>query len=156
MPHADWMRTNAPKYQRGHQRAVQMLLPRWGGKPGDSARYAAGLADAVGGAEGDALYATAWLSNYDLHGKAPNIVAEMGMDFERVKRGLLHLADESANPTYFAHRGLQVSFQQQDQAGARAFAGKLKDPKNSWEVGWWRHSHELEQALRYAAAAAGD
>jgi hypothetical protein len=54
------------------------------------------------------------------------------------------------NPAFFAHRGLQVCTYQKDQAGAKAFLAKIKDPKDNWEVKWWRNPIELSEALHFA------
>jgi hypothetical protein len=150
LPQTDLLLKNSPRYVRGQCQVVQMLLPRWGGTPGASGKYAARVADAIGGVDGDAMYARMWLSTYDLHGKQDSIVSEMEMDFERVKKGLTQLAEKSWNPNYFAHRGLQVSFQRSDKAAAQAFLALLKDPQNSWEIHWWRHPGEVATAIRYA------
>jgi hypothetical protein len=149
-PHADWMVKNTPGYVGGHEQVVQMLLPRWGGQLGDSELYAARVAGAIGGAEGDAFYAQLWIANYETHGRQPSIVAELGGDFERVKRGLTHLAEKSVNPAYFAHKGLQTCAYHKDRPGAKAFAALIKDRQNDWDVKWWRNPTELSKAIRYA------
>lgn len=152
MPHAEWMIKNAPTYVRGHGQVVQMLLPRWGGKFGDSNRYATRVADAIGGIEGDAMYAKIWLYVFDVHRQNPNVLPELAMDLERIKRGLAHLSEKSANPTYFAHRGLDVCFRSKDKAGAKWYADKLGDPLKNCDAGWWPYPLDLPKAVEFATS----
>jgi len=59
-------RANAPAYPRIYGEAAVSLMPRWGGGPASSVRMARTVCDAVGGDEGDALYANVawWVHNY--------------------------------------------------------------------------------------------
>ena len=45
-----------PNYIPAHERAVQHLMPRWHGEPGECAFYAANVAKAIGGEEGRKMY----------------------------------------------------------------------------------------------------
>ena len=45
-----------PRYQYFAISESNYLLPKWYGKSGDTERYAAGVADRIGGEEGDAIY----------------------------------------------------------------------------------------------------
>lgn len=46
-----------PTYYPAHQELAQLLMPRWGGEPGELEAYAEKVADQIGGAAGNAVYA---------------------------------------------------------------------------------------------------
>ncbi|PQO44872.1 WD40 repeat domain-containing protein [Blastopirellula marina] len=79
---------NAPTYSRIYGEAAVGRMPRWGGAPDASVRLAEKVADAVGGDEGDILYAeiARWTRNYHSWDKVYNF---LGFSRERVFEGFV-------------------------------------------------------------------
>ena len=83
----------APYY---NQKAIY-LLPRWHGKPGDTADFLQSAADKLGGEEGDVLYArAAWA----LQGVEGNIFVDRGLTWPRVDKGFTVLEKRYPNSAY--------------------------------------------------------
>ena len=77
---------NAPTYSRIYGEAAVGRMPRWGGAPNASVRLAERVADAVGGDEGDILYAeiARWTRNYHSWNKVYHF---LGFSKERIFEG---------------------------------------------------------------------
>lgn len=76
-----------PGYVRIYAEVGEMRLPRWGGGWYDSSKFAAKMADAIGGPEGDIVYASVadFLHNY--HGW-DDTFRKLNFDAQRVAKGL--------------------------------------------------------------------
>ncbi|MEQ8790857.1 MAG: SHD1 domain-containing protein [Pirellulaceae bacterium] len=85
-------------YPANHQLSIK-LLPRWGGEQGDTERFARTVADKIGGADGDGAYA---LIAAGLHPffSTDSFLNATGFDYERVMRGLMHVADREPKNVY--------------------------------------------------------
>lgn len=80
-----------PDYYYFYQQQAYMLLPKWGGEQGDSARFAQASADRVGGKQGDILY---FLIAVQLICDCGNENPQVGFDWLRIKRGYAALVDQ--------------------------------------------------------------
>jgi WD40 repeat protein len=85
----------APRYVPAHDQAVEYLLPRWHGEPGDIADYVERVSDQVGdeigGEAGDILYGqiTMEAARFGLHGvDFREFFLAHGLDLDRARRGL--------------------------------------------------------------------
>ena len=85
----------SPRFNFAHEMMVESLLPRWGGRPGDIAQYAAQVADKIGGDDGDVLYARLVIGVIFYEGE---LAAEpfTGLDFDRAIRGAEHMQKSPA------------------------------------------------------------
>jgi len=97
-----------PAYYPIYERVQRCLLPRWGGKPGQGARFAAESADKLGGPNADAFYA---LQAEDvLKAEEEDFFEQSGFDLDRMLRGYDQLAAPGANRAgYYAHRAAFVA-----------------------------------------------
>jgi len=103
----------SPGYLTPHDEMIQKLLPRWGGGPESSARYAELVAEKIGGDEGEAAYAELvyYLCNYE----PKEVLAEMGIDFPRALRGCEKLKEMSHRRNYGLCMELRLAALSDDQ-----------------------------------------
>ena len=78
-----------PMYHPIYESVVEYLLPRWHGQPGDVKRFAEGIADRVGGTDGDELYARMVHRGFNYEREL--VFAKLDLDYQRYKRGIAQL-----------------------------------------------------------------
>ncbi len=82
------LRRDHPNFELGHYRAIECLLVRWGGSPGEVEQYMRDAADFVGGDAGDRLYAHMTLHLTQFF-PMPDFFDRVKLDRDRVVRGML-------------------------------------------------------------------
>jgi len=83
-----------PQYYYYYQHVAYILLPKWDGEEGDSAKFAQASADHMGGKEGDILY---YLIAASLICDCGNENPQAGFDWMRIKRGYSALVEQYGN-----------------------------------------------------------
>jgi hypothetical protein len=81
-----------------HNSLAFMLLPRWYGKPGNSEGYRDSVADTLGGAQGDILYAQLVALMIDAHGLAKPLSTYIEFDAQRVVAGTERFYQRHTSP----------------------------------------------------------
>ncbi|PQO30352.1 hypothetical protein DTL21_23625 [Bremerella cremea] len=141
-----------PKYHRTYSEEAVARLPRWGGEPGDTARFASKMAENVGGDEGDILYAQIfrYVSRYT---SVTEILKDPACDHERFLRGMFLLGQQKSNHNAL-NLGIFASNVLNDAAMARKFADKFLelDVKPSSEI-WPRKFELIDKAIADARKA---
>lgn len=142
----------APGCIEAHASFMQGLMPRWGGAPEDCHDYATRVADKIGGADGDAMYARLAIEQR-LYYPEEHFLQMAGLDAERTLRGLLHLARTAPDRHWAQHTGLRLAYNLKDHAQAKAFADLLNTSalRHQWQAGWWSSSSDLRDALKFVA-----
>ena len=109
------------------------------------------MADAAGGVDGDALYARLAVEQWLVY-KFPDdkAFAEADFDYDRVVRGLRHLAQNGSDRLLAGHIGLRLAFGRRDRAAANAFAQGFKHVDGGWQPGWWQHDTFYTRATNFA------
>lgn len=140
----------APDCIEAHASFMQGLMPRWGGAPEDCHDYATRVADKIGGADGDAMYARLAIEQR-MYYPEEHFLQMAGLDAERTLRGLLHLARTAPDRHWAQHTGLRLAFNLKDHAQAKAFADLLDTPelRHQWQTDWWPSDTDLRDALEF-------
>jgi hypothetical protein len=145
----------APRHSSAHMQVVQLLMPRWGGKPGDSEAYAARIADRIGGAAGDAIYARCGVAQRKYY--SPESFLEVtGFDGGRIHKGIAHLAAESPDDLHLLLQGLMLAAFQKDQVQAKVYATKVAPRLAEWPMGLWAERNVYLSIMRWATGSAPD
>lgn len=113
-----------PTYYPIYERVQRALLPRWGGQPGEGARFAAESADKLGGPNADAFYAV--LGEEVLNAEQSDFFKTSGFDIERMLRGYDRLATVRGDhwPGFYANRAAFVAAASGKNEEARRRLGK--------------------------------
>lgn len=82
------LRNKFPAHELGHYRAVEMLMRRWGGEPGQMEDYMTRASDFVGGDRGDRLYGQLVL-HLTLYFPMDQFFDSVQVDKDRMIRGIL-------------------------------------------------------------------
>ncbi len=118
-----------PGYYYIAQAEVNYLLPKWYGKPGDAEAYAAQVADAVGGREGDATYfLVASRVNCCRSTEAP------ALDEARVQRGFAALDQLYGSTNRELNEAAFLALRAGDTAAAQTLFARIG---NDWSAGVW-------------------
>jgi hypothetical protein len=139
-PHAKKLLEQAPRYFDAHQTLLMHLMPRWGGGPKDVHDYAVKVADAVGGPDGDALYARLAHSQR-LFMSSWEQFDEIGFDRPRLMKGWEHLAKTAGDRVYCANVGLYFAAGYNDRESAEKIFKQLpasQNPRTLWEFSVWK------------------
>jgi hypothetical protein len=119
-----------PEYYYFALAEANYLLPKWYGKPGDTEAYAAQVADAVGGREGDALYfLVASRLNCCKRAQAA------GMDEARVQRGFAALDQMYGSTNRERNEAAFLALRAGDTTAAQALFARIG---NDWAAAVWR------------------
>ena len=105
------------------------LLPKWGGKPGDTEAYAAQVADTIGGREGDAVY---FYIAEELNCCARTQAA--GMDETRVQRGFTAVDQLYGSTNSERNVAAFLALRAGDTATAQELFKRIGD---DWVAGIW-------------------
>jgi hypothetical protein len=98
-PHVHVLLKREPKYISAHIAMSESLLRRWGGEPGEDQKYIARVGDAVGGGDGDAIYAQL-ATKLAVYEPSDEFFAVSKFDYERIQRGWKHLQSKYSRPDY--------------------------------------------------------
>jgi hypothetical protein len=135
-----------PKYFYFATAEANYLLPKWHGAPGDVERFAAQVADKVGGAEGDAVYfRIAAAVNCCKRSQAPDL------SWPRVQRGFAAIEQLYGSTSHQRNVMAYLALRAGDTATARAMFARIGD---DWSQSVWR-TKVLYDASRTGQAIAG-
>jgi len=98
-PHIQMLLKRNAKYLTPHIAMAEKLMRRWGGTVGDDQKYVARVADAIGGPEGDAVYAQL-ATKIAIYEAPADFFDVSGFDYERIQRGWRHLQEIHPRPDY--------------------------------------------------------
>lgn len=139
----------APEYARLHAEAAVSLTPKYGGKPEDAQRYAAMVADRIGGEKGDLLYSQIALFVSEAE-SWPLVFDEFQFSRERVLRGLVSLAQEHPR-RYLIRNGLQLAKEGNDQEAGAALAKIIEEEAFvPYDYLWPKEGDTFDNALKWA------
>src|SRR3984957_2545154 len=106
------------------------LLPKWYGKPGDTERYAAQVADRIGGAEGDAVYfELAAAINCCKRTQAP------ALSWSRVQRGFAAIESLYKSTNHERNVMAYLALRNGDAATAQQLFARIG---NDWSESVWK------------------
>lgn len=130
---------------------MQYLMPRWHGGPDDCANFAKSLADKIGGASGDAMYARLLITQVDFY-REEELLSATKMDAQRALKGLEHLAKSKRDAAFGIHWGLRIAAIKQDAEFAKKFYDLMQQNHldNDWQIGWWNDEYQYNEARRFA------
>jgi hypothetical protein len=144
-PHAKKLLEQAPLCFDAHAALLMRLMPRWGGGPDDVEAYAARVADVIGGAEGDAMYARLAYSQRPLMSSWEQF-DEVGFYRPRIMNGFEHLAKTASDRVHWANVGVYfASATGDEESAARVF--KLlpaeHNPRTLWDMRLWQNQDRV-------------
>jgi hypothetical protein len=139
----------APRYAAAHAQVAIMRMPRWGGKKEDSQAYARSVADRIGGAAGDGVYARAAIALRPYH-DTTTFLTQTFFDPERLHSGIAQLAKEAPDDPLPLHEGLIFARMQDDRTLGRIYAEKLGPFDEEWPLHLWRSREAYDAIKRWA------
>jgi len=119
-----------PEYYYFALAEANYLLPKWYGRPGDTEAYAAQIADAVGGREGDAMYFL-----IAAHVNCCKGTQAIGMDEGRLQRGFAALDQLYGSTNRQRNEAAFLALRAADTAVAQALFARIG---NDWSATVWR------------------
>ena len=119
-----------PGYYYFARAEANYLLPKWYGKPGDTEKYAAQVADALGGREGDALYFL-----IAAHINCCKGVQAQAMDEARIQRGFAALDQLYGSTSRERNQAAFLAVRAGDTAAAQILFAQIG---NDWSSTVWR------------------
>lgn len=93
----DLLMRHRPNYLPAHNSVVRHLMPRWHGEPGDSAAYAARVADRIGGDKGESMYVAMAESLLPYH-HTENYIEITRFDYDRIRKWLTSQQKAAKSP----------------------------------------------------------
>ena len=92
-----------PEYYYYYRMLADSLLPKWGGEEGEAARFAAAVADGIGGKKGDLIYfeiaTTLVCACGKVHEQGIN-----GLSWPRIKPVIRRCKNSTAHPSHTSTR----------------------------------------------------
>lgn len=123
-----------PDFVQLYNAATMYLLPRWFGSDRELRDYVAKSADAVGGDDGDMLYARLatgiWTYSYNT-----NVFDEVGLSWPRVRHGMELICQRFPHSELMMNYFCVMAWQAQDRPMAHFLFQHLGDHKD--EAAWW-------------------
>jgi hypothetical protein len=117
------------------------LLPKWYGKPGDTERYAAAVADRIGGDEGDAVYfQIAAMINCCNRTQAPDL------SWPRVQRGFAAIESLYRSTNHERNVMAFLAMRGGDTTTARQLFARIG---NDWSASVWKSKAAFDAASRH-------
>jgi hypothetical protein len=149
-PYLQRLEKTGANYFPPHAERVVMLMPRWGGEPRDSHAYALHIADAVGGDEGDMMYARLAMALQPYHSPV-TCFEETQFDPERVFHGLELLIEDNPNDVNAGNAGARFAAGINDKSWARKFTERLMPlKKRGFDGSIFKDYQELETVAKWA------
>jgi len=145
------MMKTSPDYFPAHASFATMLMPRWGGEPGDMERQTAASADRVGGARGDELYASVVGELITYHRR--KFFEETQFDYERVIRGYDSILARHPNAVVALQAAAYLSSVKNDVPRAAKYFQQLKAQGNVTVASYWGSDQALVRAMVLALQA---
>lgn len=124
-PYVEKLLKQAPDALEAHFVMAQKMQRRWGGEAEDMHKYATRVADAIGEANGDAIYARIALSQKPFFGRH-ELLEQSGLDYARTMRGIEHLGKTASDADYLVCHGIALATDARDADQAQAFGPFLK------------------------------
>jgi Domain of unknown function (DUF4034) len=135
---------HAPGYYYFAISESNYLLPKWYGKPGDSERYAAQVADRIGGDEGDAVYfQIAAAINCCKRTQAP------ALSWPRVQQGFAAIESLYGSTNHERNVMAYLALRSGDDATAQQLFARIG---NDWSESVWRSKAAFDAARTGKAA----
>jgi len=129
-----------PEYHDFYEKRATLLLPKWGGDPGEAVAFAKEAADHLGGEAGDEMYyhiATAIIGkngkNYGVH----------KMDWPRIQKGYALLTAKYKSTNSLKNGIAFLAWKFQDAAYAKQQFALIGD---RWDHGVWKDRERFDQA----------
>jgi hypothetical protein len=120
-----------PDYYYYYRMLADSLLPKWGGEEGDAARFAAAVADGIGGKKGDLIYfeiATTLVCACD------NVHGLNGLSWPRIKAGYSALQELYGTSISHLNEIAMMAFRAADFDYATASFSQIGD---NWDKAVW-------------------
>jgi hypothetical protein len=111
-----------PTFELYYEQAATYLLPRWYGKDGEWERFASDVADQLGGAEGDAMYARIVWSKDEYY---KEVFKESAASWERTSRGYQQLLHTYPHSLELQSQYAFLAAEADDRDQARALVDRL-------------------------------
>lgn len=124
-PHVHMLLKRNPKYLSAHIAMSESLLRRWGGEPGEDQKYIARVGGAVGGRDGDAIYAQL-ATKLAIYEQPDEFFAISGFDYERILSGWTHLQSKYSHPDYGVVGELFMAHYKGDAARVKMIAKRIE------------------------------
>lgn len=123
-----------PEYYYYYRMLADSLLPKWGGEEGDAARFAAAVADGIGGKKGDLIYfeiaTTLVCACGNVHGQGLN-----GLSWPRIKAGYSALQELYGTSISHLNEIALIAFRAADFDYAVIAFTEIGD---NWDKAVWR------------------
>jgi tetratricopeptide (TPR) repeat protein len=126
---ADW-------YFPAHGAMVEMRMPRWGGRAGDSEKYARRVADHLGGEQGAAIYARLALRMSCYYGVKELFETEQ-FDYEKILTGLRQLLRQYPDDLYMLYETMRIAYMHNDRETARDCWDRIQRQRMPGFRGMW-------------------
>jgi hypothetical protein len=122
------------------------LLPKWGGRPGDTEKFTEAMADRIGGDQGDILYFQVASANYIICGCED----DPHLSWERIQRGFSASEKQYGVSMLNLNRlaFLASKYGTTDPAVAEKILERIGD---QWDAGTWETKEDFEYANKQAA-----
>lgn len=121
-----------PEYYYYYRMLADYLLPKWGGEEGDAARFAAAVADGIGGKKGDLIYfeiATTLVCD------CGNVRGLNGLSWPRIKAGYSALQELYGTSISHINEMALIAFRAADFDYAAIAFNEIGD---NWDKAVWR------------------
>jgi len=134
-----------PGYYYHYSTAVRYLLPKWYGKEGDAAKFAATVADQIGGSEGDFVYfqIAAGLN----HNGEEERTAVKKMDWARIMRGFRAMEQQHGISDLRLNQIARLAASFSDPIIAHEMLTRLGD---NWSPGVWEKREFFDNSKDWA------
>lgn len=139
-----------PTYPQLYAVRAFYLLPRWHGRAGEWARFAAESADRLGGSEGSVIYykvvmAVARSSEGEV--RRGSFFTQAGLSWERFRRGLAETESIYGVSAHETNRACLMAAAVRDKELARALFKRIGD---NWDTNVWSGQEEFESYRSWA------
>jgi len=131
-----------PDYAPAHMQVAMMLMPRWGGEPGQMEQQTAETADKIGDAKGDEIYAQVVGDMLSYHRK--KMFDETHFDYERAIRGFDSILARHPNSNLTLQQAGYLSALKNDVPRAGKYFTELAKTKTVTTARFWQSPQELQ------------
>ena len=138
-----------PLYFPVHQTIAEIKLPRWGGDPGEMEQFAAELADRVGGADGEVLYARI-AQRIAIYMGPIGVLKQTDLKYERIRDGLATLIERDPESTELVNLAAYYAWAAKDAKTAKARFEQLSRLDDCLSTKCFYDFDEFDRVRRWA------